>query len=70
MPEGGECALVVMPGGSEVWTSAIGGVQTPSCLGGGREQRSTGYMYTHRHTKITQKGNGTNVAMKNEQKCV
>lgn len=35
MPEGGESALVVVPGGSEVGTSTVGGVHTPSCLGGG-----------------------------------
>lgn len=35
MPEGGEGALIVVPGGSEVGTSTVGGVQTPSRLGGG-----------------------------------
>lgn len=77
MPEGGECALVVVPGGAEVGTSAIGRVQTPSRLGGGWEGGSTKgwgnthvlahthtHRYTYTHGDVTHKGNGTNVVRK------
>lgn len=49
MPEGGEGAVVVVPGGSEVGTSTVGGVQTPSRLGGGGHTHI--HMYTHVHTR-------------------
>lgn len=77
MPEGGERALVVVPGGAEVGTSAVGRVQTPSRLGGGGggEHKRMGKhtrAHTHPHTQIyafthtdgTHKGNGTNVVRK------
>lgn len=73
MPEGGECALVVVPGGSEVGTSTVGRVQTPSRLGGGgsREGQDTHthtfactHTHKHKHTNMTQKGNGTNMVRK------
>lgn len=57
MPEGGECALVVVPGGAEVGTSAVGRVQTPSRLGGGgggggsTKGRGNTHVYTHTHTR-------------------
>lgn len=64
MPEGGEGAVVVVPGGSEVGTGTVGGVQTPSRLGGGgsREgQHTRAHVHTNIHTNMTQKGNGTNM---------
>lgn len=62
MPEGGEGALVVVPGGSEVGTSTVGGVHTPSCLGGGGSR--DGCVHTYKHTHMTQKGNGTHTVRK------
>lgn len=50
MPERGECTLVVVPGGAEVWTSAVGRVQTPSRLGEGREHIRVG-IHTRTHTE-------------------
>lgn len=76
MPEGGECVLVVVPGGAEVGTSTIGRVQTPSRLGGGGSTKGSGnthmhtrtrtqtHTYTYTHADVTQKGNGTNVVRK------
>lgn len=66
MPEGGEGALIVVPGGSEVGTSTVGGVQTPSRLGGGgsrdgQDTHTSTSKQTNRHTNGTQEGNGTNV---------
>lgn len=75
MPEGGECTLVVVPGGAEVRTGAVGRVQTPSRLGE-REGRARKGGKTHTHARIrthtqthadadvTHKGNGTNVVRK------
>lgn len=58
MPEGGESALVVVPGGSEVGTSTVGGVHTPSCLGGGGAEmdktQTHSHVHTHEHTEMTQ----------------
>lgn len=54
MPEGRESALVVVPGGSEVGTSTVGGVHTPSCLGGGGAEmdktQTHSHVHTHEHT--------------------
>lgn len=50
MPEGGEGTLIVVPGGSEVGTSTVGGVQTPSRLGGWREQRWTEHTHIQMYT--------------------
>lgn len=51
MPEWGEGALVVVPCGSEVGTGAIGGVQTPSRLGGGRSTDGRGRTKTYTDTR-------------------
>ena len=59
MPEVGERALVVVPGGAEVGTSAIGRVQTPSRLGGlgGWAQKDgVTHMCTCTHTHTHRRG--------------
>lgn len=53
MPEGGKGAVVVVPGGSEVGTSAVRGVQTPSCLGEGGGRDTNAFTCIHKHRTHT-----------------